>query len=505
MNKDELLDYYQHLVPDGNWQRLGTTFQTENANYFYDAGTTNVFECERAEFLVLENILAHSGLLSLAETGLSEAELLDALENIRELIEKYKICQAPVYEKFQTQDMKFNQDGLVQQVILELTEQCNLRCKYCIYGEENERFRNFSGRNMSWEVARKGLDYVLAHSGDEISVTFYGGEPLLQFPLIKQCMDYTVEKAGKEKKIEFGFTTNLTLVTREMAEYFASLDFCAITGSLDGPEEVHDAYRVTKNKMGSFKKAMEGLKLLVDCMGVERAGKVISINAVVTPPYTVERVEYINQFFRSIPWLPKNMTIRSNYVERPKRKGDVEQQTNMKGTIQQDDPIEYWKLEKICRKEDDNIKFATDNTNLSKIHNRMISEVPIPFLKQNGCCNPGNRRLYITTEGKFHVCERIGESPAIGDVDHGLDVESIKKYYIDEYAQASLPDCSNCWAAQLCSLCFASFYNENGIDMKEKKRLCAIQKQLMKYNLIAYHQIMETNPEYINKHCNMNK
>ena len=142
MNKDELLDYYQHLVPDGNWQRLGTTFQTENANYFYDAGTTNVFECERAEFLVLENILAHSGLLSLAETGLSEAELLDALENIRELIEKYKICQAPVYEKFQTQDMKFNQDGLVQQVILELTEQCNLRCKYCIYGEENERFRD---------------------------------------------------------------------------------------------------------------------------------------------------------------------------------------------------------------------------------------------------------------------------------------------------------------------------------------------------------------------------
>ena len=61
---------------------------------------------------------------------------------------------------------------------------------------------------------------------------------------MKQCMDYTVEKAGKEKKIEFGFTTNLTLVTREMAEYFASLDFCAITGSLDGPEEVHDAYRV---------------------------------------------------------------------------------------------------------------------------------------------------------------------------------------------------------------------------------------------------------------------
>ncbi len=504
MNKEELFDYYQYLVPDGKWQRLGTTFQTENAKYFYDAGTTNVFECNDQEFLVLENILAHSGLFSLDETGLPEAELLDALENIKELTEKYKICQATAYQKFQTQEMDFSQNSLIQQVIFELTEQCNLRCKYCIYGEENERFRNFSGRNMSWEIAKKGLDYVFAHSGDEISVTFYGGEPLLQFPLMKQCMDYTIEKVGKEKKIEFGFTTNLTLVTREMAEYFASLDFCAITGSLDGPEDIHDAYRVTQNKMGSFKKAMEGLKLLIDCMGQERASNIISINAVMTPPYTVEKAEYINQFFRSIPWLPKNMTIRSTYVERPKKKGDGVHQTNMKGTIQQDDPVEYWKLVKICKKEEKDIGFNTDNTNLTKIHNRMISEVPIPFLRQNGCCNPGNRRLYITTEGKFHVCERIGESPAIGDVDHGLDADAIKKYYIDEYAQASLPDCCNCWAAQLCSLCFASFYNKNGIDIQEKRRLCAIQRQLIKYNLIAYHQIMETNPEYINQYCNKN-
>jgi len=358
---------------------------------------------------------------------------------------------------------------------------------------------------MTWKIAKKGMDYVLEHSGDTISITFYGGEPLLQFPLMKKCINYALERAGKEKKVNFGFTTNLTLVNQEMAEFFASLDFCAIMGSLDGPEEIHNAYRVTQNQAGSFEKAMEGLKILVDCMGKEKAEKMIGINAVMTPPYTVEKAEYINHFFLSIPWLPKKMEIRSTYVEKPKKKTDFGQQkeTRMKGTLQEDDPVEYWKLEKICRKEEKDIGFNTDNANLSRIHQRRVSEIPIPILEQNGCCNPGSRRLYITTEGKFHVCERIGESPIIGDVDHGVNMEAVKKYYIDEYAEVSLPDCADCWASQLCSLCFASFYNKDGIDIRKKQELCEIQRHLVKYDLIEYHQIMEMNPAYNEQYWNM--
>ena len=73
---------------------------------------------------------------------------------------------------------------------------------------------------MTWEVAKKALDFVFAHSGKELYVTFYGGEPLLQFPLMKQCIDYAIQKVGKERELHFGFTTNLTLITKEMAEYF---------------------------------------------------------------------------------------------------------------------------------------------------------------------------------------------------------------------------------------------------------------------------------------------
>ena len=189
MKKEELLSYFTQLVPDGNWKRLGTTFRTEGSLYFYDTGTGKVLECGGNEFLVMESLLKHSGLSALGETGLPEKELLSVLENIKSLIEAEKICQAPVYNKFRAQDMEVTKTNEIQQVILELTEGCNLRCKYCIYNEDHEDFRGFSAKNMTWDIAKKALDFVFAHSGEEVYVTFYGGEPLLQYPLMKQCID----------------------------------------------------------------------------------------------------------------------------------------------------------------------------------------------------------------------------------------------------------------------------------------------------------------------------
>ena len=132
MQKEELLAYFAQLVPDRNWKRLGTTFQTANSKYFYDTGTGKVLECEEEEFLVIQNILKNSGLSSLKKTGLSEKTILIALEKIKLLVETEKILQAPIYDKFRSQDMEVIQLNNIQQVILELTEQCNLRCRYCI-------------------------------------------------------------------------------------------------------------------------------------------------------------------------------------------------------------------------------------------------------------------------------------------------------------------------------------------------------------------------------------
>jgi len=168
-----------------------------------------------------------------------------------------------------------------------------------------------------------------------------------------------------------------------------------------------------------------------------------------------------------------------------------------KNDMKTTDPLEKWKLKNLCAKAEDKVRILKNDINLIRLHNRMIANQPIPFLNQNGCCIPGSRRLYITTKGKFKVCERIGKSPYMGDVDNGIVPKLVEEYYIKNYTKASIKDCSNCWAAHLCSLCYISFYDENGINIEKKRKICHAQRCSSRNDLIMYHQLLESNPEYI--------
>ncbi|MFV3011067.1 hypothetical protein ACLD43_01185 [Clostridium botulinum] len=93
------------------------------------------------------------------------------------------------------------------------------------------------------------------------------------------------------------------------------------------------------------------------------------------------------------------------------------------------------------------------------------------------------------------ACERIGESPIIGDVKNGLDIEAIQKYFVDEYMEKSVPDCKDCWASLLCGICYANCYNESSFDISKKRRLCADERYTVEQALIYYHETLESNPE----------
>lgn len=97
---------------------------------------------------------------------------------------------------------------------------------------------------------------------------------------------------------------------------------------------------------------------------------------------------------------------------------------------------------------------------------------PINISYCNGCCIPGQRRLYVYTDGTYKVCERVGDSPSIGNVDNGVDTEAIKKYYLHEYEEKSIRNCSNCWALRLCDICYADCYDQNGINVQMKAGYC---------------------------------
>lgn len=101
--------------------------------------------------------------------------------------------------------------GELKQVIFELTQECNLRCKYCVYSGEYRFKRHFSKKSMDIDVARQGLDYLSlilsSRKTNKLSVGFYGGEPLLKFPLLKEIVGYAEKKfpgwdlSFKEEKV----------------------------------------------------------------------------------------------------------------------------------------------------------------------------------------------------------------------------------------------------------------------------------------------------------------
>lgn len=497
--------FFSKIVEDGNYRRRGKVFQTRNRFYYYDTGTGKVFECEKVVYEVLKKLQDTNEFGRLKELELSEEEIESALKQIMESVNNENILKAPLLETFsgeQVTDLKKSLENKLGQITFEVTQKCNLRCDYCIYQEENPKFRDFSQHgDMSFEIAKKVIDYSLDKMKDEFYITFYGGEPLLNFKLIKQCIEY-VKSLNLSNTIMYSMTTNLTLMTKEIADYLAGVPNFTVVCSIDGNKELHDEHRKGSDGSGSFERAMEGLKNLRNAYG-DRDENII-VNMVITPPYTRERFDKIQGFIEECPYINERNTIMFSYADNGKRHDidELRRREKIENNIQfmeRYNPIQCWSIEQFQDIEEPNRIFTWGSMlkGLLKIHKRGLSDTPMKKYYFNGCCIPGGRRLYITIDGEYHICERIGEAPNIGNVMDGINIPRIQEKYIDEYIEQSRKYCQNCWAAHLCGICYASCYDENGLDMDTKKIRCISEKFGIENQLIQYHEILERNPKLL--------
>lgn len=144
---------------------------------------------------------------------------------------------------------------------LYLAEACNLRCRYC-YVNENRALNNGL---MPWEVARQAIDYAFRRAGraDTVNITFFGGEPLLNKPVLRQAIQYSQELGRVQgKRVTYSMTTNATLLDDEIIGYIKRYNF-GLMVSLDGPKEIQDAMRPLANGQGSFDLATANIKRLM--------------------------------------------------------------------------------------------------------------------------------------------------------------------------------------------------------------------------------------------------
>lgn len=348
---------------------------------------------------------------------------------------------------------------------------------------------------MTKETAFKAIDCFQSHTDDqeEIAVTFYGGEPLLEFDLMRECMEYAKEIfVTRNKQLKFSFTTNLTLVTPEIADYLATHHGIHIIGSLDGPEEIHDHYRVDLKGNGSFKRALRGLKYLVEAFK-ERASECIELNMVYAPPYSMEKLGKIEAFFDSLEWLPKTLEKKMGYVDNGTLPKEIEEEL-AKGEDQKDTLMQ--RAQTYVGEENDFSKDVMEKA-LLRIYHLPVLEEASEQITTNGCCLPGHRRLYVTVDGDFKMCERVGHAPNIGRVDEGINIDLIKKEYLDNYAKLSHEDCSVCWAARLCGVCYSHCYKSGSFSIEDKRVECDGVKWNMWNTLGWYFEVLETDPDKV--------
>ncbi|MFZ5986713.1 MAG: radical SAM protein, partial [Bacillota bacterium] len=232
------------------------TFRTSGGDYIYDVNKNTIVKTQKSVYEFLNNLSKDNIKQSLES---NTKEVFGAIEN---LVTEGFLSSNKLSEIVHPMD-EFLVDCLnnkVRMITLQVTQQCNLRCSYCVYSD-NYQTREHSNRRMDFEIARKGIDFIISHSKDlsHINIGFYGGEPILEFEMIKRCISYAEEKA-EGKFVTFNMTTNGTLINEEVIEYFQEHNV-SILISLDGPKSIHDKNRVfASNGQGSFDRIIANIE-----------------------------------------------------------------------------------------------------------------------------------------------------------------------------------------------------------------------------------------------------
>lgn len=383
------------------------------------------------------------------------------------------------------EDIKHN----IKSLGLENTANCNFRYKYCVYGENYPFRRNHKSKNMDWKTALNAIEIFMQHSSkaERKNIGFWGGEPLLNFNLIKKVVSY-VKKHYPDEDIHYSFTTNGSLFNDENIEFFIKHKFNLLI-SLDGPKHINDRYRVNIKGNGTFDKVMQSLQKIIE-KDNEYYDRYINFNCILTPHtnyHDVFKFFTENKLFENKDNLSVSGvdTDKSSFFD---KYGDYSLEQNIYlSKIYYESAIDNsLEKERFIRK--------IREQNMLSIFNRCKHEIE-EIIYPNGCCIPLLKRMHVDVDGNIHTCERVPLYNPLGNVNTiGIDYDLIVKF-VDEYTKNSLKDCKYCWAARMCTACFKYFMKDNKWYDQERVKICKnIQSNLLN-DFILFSYIIEKNPK----------
>ena len=396
------------------------------------------------------------------EPDITREEIVECYDAVCELRDAGKLFAPDTFEPMAGK-LKEKTAGVVKALCLHIAHTCNLNCSYCFASQGK-----YHGDRavMSYEVGKRALDFLIENSGTRhnLEVDFFGGEPLMNFQVVKDLVAYarSIEKE-KGKNFRFTLTTNGVLVDDDVIEW-ANRECSNVVLSLDGRKEVHDRYRVDYAGNGSWEKIVPKFQRFVEARG----GKDYYMRGTFThanPDFLNDIKQMLDLGFSELSMEP--VVCAKND---PSALTDEDMETVMK---------QYEELAALMLQRDKEGKPFT-------FYHYMIDLTGGPCIyKRISGCGSGTEYMAVTPWGELYPCHQfVGEERfKLGDIWNGVTNKEVQ----GEFAACNVyahPECRDCWARLYCSGgCAANAYHatgsvtgvyEDGCKLFRKRMECAI-------------------------------
>ena len=386
--------------------------------------------------------------------GLSGAEYAEAREELQGLIDEGLLFTKDIYAAIAEH---WDKQPVVKALCLHIAHDCNLRCKYC-FADGGE----YMGKRelMSAEVGKKAIEFVIAQSQNRrnIEIDYFGGEPLMNFDVVKEITEYAKEQGKKHgKEFRFTITTNGILLSEDKQAYINE-NMGNVVLSLDGRKEVHDAVRKRVDGSGSYDRVVPAFQKLADSRNQN--------NYYVRGTFTRDNLDFAEDVKHLMELGFEQISVEP-VVADEKEPYSLRKEDLPRIFAEYDALAEY--LVKT-RKEGKFVNFFHFMVDLE--------QGPCAYKRLSGC-GSGNEYLAVTPSGDLYPCHQFVGKPEfkMGTVFEGkLDMEIREKFRKSNvYTKA---ECRECWNRFYCSGgCAANAFNMNGDIDKPYEIACEMQKK----------------------------
>ena len=457
-------------------------FEAAGRRFLYLAPSAAVMAIDDVSAAVFDTIAARpqsrDDLVS-ALAGRHAAEDID--DSVAELVRVRALARAELPHRPAPKILPLTPIPLAT-MVMNVTNQCNLSCAYCYEYGEDKIVQTDNGRQPKWmseETARESVELLLRESGTVAHLTFFGGETLMNFKVLKTTVDYARTRAAElNKTIDFSLTTNATLLKPEIIEFLADNDF-GVTVSIDGPKDLQNKFRVFHGGAGSYEIVAPKIKALIARHRSRPIGARVTLTR---DTLDVRRIydHLTNDLgFWEVGFAPVTTSWQREYAIE-----DEGFRSLLSGF--QSLAADYLQAALAGRRHG----FSNVRDTLEEIHKGMSKSHP---------CGAGFGLLGVATDGDVALCHRFAGSDShklgsvFSGVDHAAQATFLETHHIDNKT-----DCSTCWARPLCAGgCYHEAHTRYGTTTQPNLHYCEWIRAWTNTCLEVYGTLAEKRPEFL--------